>query len=161
MKTCLLIVDVQKGFINSSTSHIPGLVENLQKDYKYVYATRFFNRPGSFYRTLIKWDRFDIDSEDFGLAFTPLNRTRLIDKSIYTCINAEFLDEIKKIDINEVHVCGIDTDICVTKCAVDLFESGVEPKVLAKYSASHAGVEAHKFALATLERFIGKGQIIR
>jgi len=32
MKKCLLIVDVQKGFINKSTNHIPNLVEQLQKD---------------------------------------------------------------------------------------------------------------------------------
>ena len=161
MKNCLLIVDVQKGFINGSTSHIPGLVEELQKEYSYIYATRFFNKPGSFYRTLIKWERFDRDSEDFDLAFVPLDQTQLIDKCIYTCVNKSFLDELKKNSITEVHICGIDTDICVTKCAVDLFESGVEPKVLANYCASHAGVEAHKFALTTLARFIGKGQIIR
>lgn len=161
MESCLLIVDVQKGFINTSTSHIPALVEELQKKYNHVYATRFFNKPNSFYRTLIKWDRFEKSSEDFDLAFLPLSRTQLIDKSIYTCVNEQFIEDLKKNGINQVDICGIDTDICVTKCAVDLFENGIEPKILAKYCASHAGADAHEFALKTLARFIGKGQIVQ
>jgi len=160
MKKCLLIVDVQKGFLNGSTSHIPSLVEELQKGYSYVYATRFFNKSGSFYRTLIKWDKFDKNSEEFDLAFAPLKKTKIIDKCIYTCVDKSFLDDLKKNDVDKVHICGIDTDICVTKCAVDLFENNIKPIVLAKYCASHAGVEFHEFALKILARFIGKGQII-
>lgn len=160
MKECLLIVDVQVGFINEATLHIPKLVEKLQKNYKYVYVTRFYNKEDSFYRKLIKWDRFDKGSDDFKLAFNPIENAKIIDKSIYTCINTSFLEEINRKGITEIAICGIDTDICVTKCAVDLFENGIIPVVLANYCASHAGEDAHKFALKTLARFIGKDQVI-
>jgi len=44
MKKCILIIDVQKGFINSDTKHIPSLVEDLQKEYEYIYITRFLTK---------------------------------------------------------------------------------------------------------------------
>lgn len=160
MKKSILIVDVQCGFINNSTKHIPGLVEKLQNEYDYIYVTRFFNKKDSFYRKLIKWNRFDKDSDDFQLAFKPSTKAIIIDKSIYSCVNSSFLQELNKNQINEIDICGIDTDICVTKCAVDLFEAGVIPRVLSGYCASHAGLEFHNFGLKTLGRYIGEDQVI-
>jgi nicotinamidase-related amidase len=160
MNKCLLIVDVQEGFINYSTKHIPKSVEEIQKHYKYIYATRFFNEKNSFYRQLIKWDRFEKNSDDFSLAFKPIDKVKIIDKNIYSCVNAKFINNLNKNKIDKVDLCGIDTDICVTKCAVDLFESGIVPRILSKYCASHAGVVAHDNAIKTLERFIGRDQIV-
>jgi nicotinamidase-related amidase len=160
MSSCLLIVDVQNGFINDSTKHIPELVEKLQSSYQFVYVTRFFNKEDSFYRKLINWNRFDKTSTDFSLAFEPAPDAHILDKSIYTCVNASFLQELNGHGIDAVDVCGVDTDICVTKCAVDLFENGIIPRVLAKYCASHAGYVAHEAALRTLGRYIGKSQVV-
>jgi len=161
MKKCLLIIDVQVGFINNFTKHIPTKVEKLQYEYKYVYITRFYNKEKSFYRKLLKWNRFSKDSDDFELAFKPKTNSKIIDKSIYSCINEDFLKELKKFNIDEIDICGIDTDICVTKCSVDLFENNIIPKVLANYCASHAGIENHLSALKILKRYIGKEQIIQ
>ena len=160
MEKCLLIVDVQAGFINEATQHIPKLVEALQYEYDHVYATRFYNEEGSFYRKLINWNRFGKDSTDFQLAFSPSNSATIIDKNIYSCVSKEFTQALMQRGIERVDVCGLDTDICVTKCAVDLFERGITPFVLAKYCASHAGEEAHKCGLKTLSRFIGKEQVV-
>lgn len=158
-KTCLLIVDVQVGFINESTKHIPSLVEVAQNKYDYIVATRFFNPENSFFRKLIKWNRFSLGSNDFALAFDVRKDALIIDKPIYTCVSESLIQWLKERGISVVHVCGIDTDICVTKCAVDLFEHGVEPIVLSSLCASHMGEEAHNNALRTLVRFIGNSQV--
>jgi len=159
-KSCLLIVDVQNGFINESTRRIPSLVEVAQHEYNYVVAARFFNPEKSFFRTLIKWDEFSLGSEDIELAFNVREDALLIDKPIYSCVSESFLKWIADRDISRIHVCGIDTDICVAKCAVDLFENGVEPVVLSHLCASYAGEVAHDNALSTLKRFIGESQVI-
>lgn len=161
MKSCLLIVDVQNGFINEHTKHIPAMVEKIQANYDLVFATRFYNTNPSFYRKLIGWHRFDRDSDEFMLAFNLIDSGRIIDKPAYTCVDKLFISELKGYDIEAADVCGMDTDICVTKCAVDLFEYGIEPRVLANYCASYAGTSAHENALRTLERFIGKNQVVR
>ena len=155
----LLIVDVQNGFIREPTAHIPNLVEQLQHQYETVITTQFYNQEGSFFRSLIKWDRLKFDTDEFELAFSPREDALRIVKPIYSCVNRRFLDYLARRSVKRIDVCGIDTDICVTKCAVDLFESGIEPVVLKNYCGSTAGKQTHKHALQTLGRFIGLGQV--
>lgn len=158
--TALLIVDVQKGFINDWTRHVPGRVEALQARYERVFVTRFFNPEGSFYRTLIGWHRFAPGSDDVALAFSPRADAPILDKDTYTCVGPGFLARLREAAIDTVHLCGIATDNCVLKCAVDLFENGVRPVVLAYACASHGGPDCHAAALLILKRFIGRASVI-
>lgn len=160
MKKALLIVDVQNGFVNNKTKHIPDLVEKLQYNYELVIASRFINQLDSPYRRLIKWNHLSPDTDEIELAFKPKEGTVIIDKSIYTCIDESFLQLLKVNDIDAVDICGIDTDICVTKCAVDLFEKNITPFVLKDYCATHADADIQEAALIILARYIGKSQII-
>ena len=158
--TALLIVDVQVGFINDATRHILPKVEALQKRYKHVYATRFINADGSPYRRLLGWHRFYTDSDDVPLAFEPVGGVVVLDKYVYTCVTPAFLADLRDKGIEEVAICGIDTDACVSACAVDLFENGFRPVLLSDACASHAGAEYHEAALRILARLIGKNQIV-
>ena len=157
--SCLLIVDVQAGFINTATAHIPGQVEPLQAAYDRVFITRFFNPPISPFRSWMGYTRCARDSDDFKLAFKAREDARLLDKDRYTCVGPAFLDTLAGHNVHQVDVCGLDTDICVTKCAVDLFENGIRPIVLAGYCASSGGERAHLAGLATLARYLGNDQI--
>ena len=159
LDTALLIVDVQEGFINDSTKYVIRAVEELQSRYEHIFATRFINGVDSPHRNLIDWHRFGEGSRDTELAFCLSPKAEIIDKTTYTCVNPDFLDNLHNRAISEVHVCGIDTDVCVMKCAVDLFENGIRPVVLSEASASHAGDEHHQAALLILRRLIGARQI--
>ena len=159
-RSALLIIDVQVGFVNDATRHILPKVEALQKQYKHVYATRFINAEGSPYRTLLGWHRFYESSADVPLAFEPVDGVEVIDKHVYTCVTPAFLDDLRSKGIDEVAICGIDTDACVATCAVDLFENGFRPILLSEACASHAGAEYHEAAIRILTRLIGKNQIV-
>ena len=156
----LLIIDVQVGFVNDATRHILPKVEEIQKRYKHVYATRFINAEGSPYRTLLGWHRFYEFSDDVPLAFRAVDGVVIIDKHVYTCVTPAFIEDLRSKGIEEVAICGIDTDACVSACAVDLFENGVRPVLLSEACASHAGAEYHEAALRILARLIGKNQIV-
>ena len=160
MSKALLIVDVQNGFVNEKTKHIPKLVEILQYDYSFVIATRFINLPDSPYRKLIKWEHLSPETDEIELAFKPKEGTVIIDKYIYSCIDERFILLLKENGIDAVDICGIDTDICVTKCAVVLFERNIIPYVLKDFCATHADAEIQEAALVILARYIGKSQII-
>ncbi len=160
MEKCLLIIDVQKGFINEHTSHIPELIEKLQYTYNYVFATKFHNPPESFYRKLIHWDKFNEGSRECEFAYDLKRDTYVISKTVYSCVNDFFLEKLAALNIEEVHICGLETDMCVTKNAVDLFEAGIIPVVLSKYCASCSGEMAHLNALQTLRRYIGAEQVL-
>ncbi|MDH5748067.1 MAG: cysteine hydrolase [Rhodospirillales bacterium] len=156
----LVAIDVQKGFINQWTGQIPARIEDLQGRFDRVTATRFVNPEGSAHRKWLHWDRFAPGSEDAGLAFAPRQDAEIIDKSTYTCVTPKFVSNLKLNNIATVHLAGIATDNCILKSAVDLFEAGLRPVVLAFACASHGGPEAHACALLLLKRFIGAGQVM-
>ncbi len=156
----LLIIDVQNGFINDATRHIPDRVQALGQAYDRVMVTRFSNPEGSNYRRLMGWTRLKPGTDDTALAFTPPKDATFIDKTRYSCVSAEFLASLAADGIVSVHLCGIATDNCVLKCAADLFEAGLKPVVLADYCASHGGIEVHRCGLTVLKRLIGEAQVI-
>ncbi len=161
MKKALLIVDVQNGFITDETKHIVPLIEEQQEKYELVIATRFINLPGSPCRTLVKWCGCTPDTDDIELAFNPKIDTVVIDKYIYSCVNDSFIRLLRENGIDAVDICGIDTDVCVTKCAVDLFERNITPYVLKDLCATTAKKESiQETAIEILSRYIGKSQII-
>lgn len=159
-RAALLIVDVQKGFLNDWTADVPARVEALQQEYEKVFVTRFSNLEGSNYRKLIGWHSCAPATKDTELAFTPRDDAVIIDKAVYTCVTAGFLARLKGMGVDTVHLGGIATDNCVLKCAVDLFEAGLRPVVLADFCASHGGPECHDCGLRLLRRLIGEKQVV-
>ena len=51
----LLIIDVQKGFINEYTRELPGKIEKLQNNYANVYAMQFINLEDSMFRKPVSY----------------------------------------------------------------------------------------------------------
>ena len=159
LTSALLIVDVQKGFINAHTEHVVPKVKQLQNQYHHVYATQFTNPEGSPYRRFMGWERFDPSSNEVHLAFKPLPNVRILTKHSYSAATEELLKELETNHIREVHLCGIDTDACVLATAISLFEHGVPPVILSYACASTAGAEYHNAALKILAHLIGDRQV--
>jgi nicotinamidase-related amidase len=155
----LIIIDVQRGFINPATAHVPARVEALQGLYDTVIATRFVNPEGSAHRRLIGWTRFAPGSDDTALAFVPRADARITEKRTYSCLTDEVRSLLNAAGAGEVHLCGIATDNCVLASAIALFEAGYTPVVLAAACATHAGADYHDWGLRILRRLIGEKQV--
>ena len=67
---------------------------------------------------------------------------------------------LKENKIKDIYLCGIDTDACVFKTAIDLFENNYNVKVIEYYTMSHSGRRYHKFAIKMLKKLIGKDSIV-
>ena len=155
----LVIIDVQRGFINAATAHVPARVAALQADYASVIATRFVNPEGSAHRRLIGWRRFAPGSADTELAFTHEPHVRVIEKQTYSALTDEVRTLLAAAGTTEVHLCGIATDNCVLASAIAAFETGLTPVVLGDACASHAGADYHDWGLRILRRLIGTAQV--
>ena len=66
----------------------------------------------------------------------------------------------KENEIEQVYLCGIDTDACVIKTAIDLFENNIDVKVIENCCMSHSGKKYHNYAIKILKKLIGKESII-
>lgn len=159
MSEPLLIVDVQSGFINSFTHHIPQRIARLiQRDrYAPLLFTRFINVSHGPYQRFLDWHSCSDEPEtSIAPKLQPFAQPDLVFSKPGLCGMSDSLVEyLRSQHIKRIFIVGIDTDMCVLKIAMDLFDIGIEPIVLTDCCASTAGLQAHLAGLAVLSRNIG------
>lgn len=117
----LLIVDVQKGF-SPDAGLLKGIAE-IVPGYRKVVMTKFVNRKGSLYRSVLGWH------EDGGDLVLDVRDAVVFEKSGYG-LPPESVEEMKGMGCVEWHVCGLETDACVLACAYSLWDAGIRPVIL-------------------------------
>ena len=159
MNTLLLIIDMQKAFINPNTEYLIEKISNLinTNQYNYIVFTRFINTNDSIYVSDLNY--YGCIGEDKELFIKPDNH-KIIDKKVYSSLNSELKKYIIENNIDKIYLCGINTDCCVLKTAFDLFENEYDFYILKDYCASTNGTEKHNNALEILKRNIGNKRII-
>jgi nicotinamidase-related amidase len=159
----LLIVDVQRGFINTFTRHIPARIRRLLEigDYAPVLWTRFINSDGSPYHTLLQWhDCAEPPDTELVEELADLaDKDNVYPKEGLTGLPEALAARLKQDCVQQVSVVGIDTDMCVLKVAMDVFDLGIEPIILVDCCASTGGLQAHLAGLSILSRNIGPHQL--
>lgn len=163
MKKCLIIIDVQNGFLSSKTKYVLPQLESLVSSFSegLIVATKFINPGDNAFNRILHWKRLQTAPETDLAPFVLANADFVVEKRIYSGCSEELVEMLEREQIREVLLAGIDTDCCVLKTAIDLFEHNIRPVVLADYCASNGGMESHLAALRVLERTIGKRQIFR
>jgi len=163
MSEPLLVVDVQRGFINEFTRHVPGRIKRLIEmgEYAPVLFTVFVNTPDSPYQRLLDWHACagppDTELVD---ELRPLAQAdNVFNKHGLAGMPDALAERLRGERFAQISVVGIDTDMCVLKIALDVFDLGVEPIVLVDCCASTAGLQAHLGGLAILSRNIGPHQL--
>jgi nicotinamidase-related amidase len=159
----LLVVDVQQGFLNQFTSHIPERIVTLigRDNHDPILFTRFLNPPNGPYHRFLDWHACEGPPEtDLAPALERFaDEERVFTKPGYTGISDELATWLRDSGAERVTIVGIDTDMCVLKVAMDVFDLGIEPIVLIDCCASTAGLQAHLAGLAVLSRNIGPYQL--
>jgi nicotinamidase-related amidase len=159
MSELLLIVDVQVGFINEFTHHIPQRVVRLidRDRYAPLLFTRFVNTPGGPYDRFLDWHSCNDEPEtDLVPELKPFAQPDFVFSKLGLCgMPDELINYLRQHCLERVFIVGIDTDMCVLKIAMDLFDMGIEPIVFTDCCASTAGLQAHLAGLAVLSRNIG------
>lgn len=164
-KRLLLVVDVQNGFAtNDDCREIIPRINALSRRWKQqeqpVVFSRFVNRSNSPWARFTGWNKLmsspDIDLHpelvhDYG---------EIYDKTAFSAWSDEISQICRAHQIEEVLLCGIDTDQCVFATALDVFEAGLRPLILKDCCASSADESFHEAGLKLLARLIGETQII-
>jgi nicotinamidase-related amidase len=159
----LLVVDVQHGFINEFTRHVPGRIKRLIEmgDYAPVLFTLFVNTPESPYQRLLDWHACagPPDTELVDELVPLAQHDNVFHKHGLTGVPDDLAERMRRERFSQMSVVGIDTDMCVLKIAMDIFDLGIEPLLLVDCCASTAGLQAHLAGLAILSRNIGPHQL--
>lgn len=164
MSDALLVVDVQNGFINEFTRHIPArIVELIERErHSPVLFTRFVNVEGSPFRRILDWDDCaEPPDTEIAREVAPFaEEHRIFSKPGYAGLPDGLAEYLRREKYERIVVVGIDTDMCVLKVAMDLFDLNIEPLVYVDCCASTAGLQAHLAGLAVLARNIGADHLL-
>ena len=162
MKTCLLLVDLQRGFVSPNTLKvIPRIKGLLEKNlFDLTVFTKFTNEEGSPFVRILNWNKIKSTADQELINEVQPFASTVINKTIYSGVNEELLTLLRRNKIDMVFIAGIDTDCCVLKTAVDLFEHNIISFVLMHYSASNGGTKSHNAATTVLTRLIGADKLI-
>lgn len=134
----LIIVDMQYGFlVKDKYKHLIDRVKFLLNSEKYdkVIFTKFINTQDSLYVTKLGWQGLQ-DEKSQSLAINPNENDVVFEKFGYGCSN-EMLDYIKSLKINEIDICGLQTDACVYAIALNMFDIGIFPNILINYTMTN------------------------
>lgn len=168
----LIVVDTQNGFVTDGSKDVVPEITSLVKRWLQaggaVIFTRYLNYSGSPFERLVGWYGLHEAQEtaivDSLVPLTKDPRAKVIDKRTYTAFTSEFNSILNNSGYTDLFICGIATDGCVLKTALDAFDSGYTPWVISDAVASNATSvspqEVHRTALLLLTRLIGIRQVI-
>jgi nicotinamidase-related amidase len=157
MKNALLIIDVQKFFINNFTRNVPEKIADFIKSHKFdfILFLKFINSKRSNFVKFLNWRKM-FNSPDIDVAPELerfITKNNVFIKSTFSAFKSmKFLRFLKKKEIKRLYVCGFDTDGCIFSTAIEAFDLGFNVKVLQDLCASHHGKEYHKNAIKILKR---------
>ncbi len=157
----LLVVDMQKGFINKNTENLPEKVNNLIKngDFDQIIATKFVNFEGSQFDKFLGYKKFS-GKEEREIVVNLPSDALIFEKTSYA-MRTENLE--KSFSANdEVYVCGVDYDACVLAICYQLFDYGIQPYVLWDYVGSHSDNPALRNEVEKIfSKNFGKNSVIK
>ncbi|MEH1785362.1 MAG: isochorismatase family cysteine hydrolase [Nostoc sp.] len=163
MSEILLVVDMQNGFMPDKCRHIIPtvikLIERFLEAGKLVGFTKFINTADSNYVKLIHWSSLIYEPETSIIDELQPYIHNIFDKPYYSTFTEDFSSFILINQISKIYLCGVETDSCILKTAIDSFERGIEPVIIEDACFSAGGQQAHDAAIFLLKRNIGKNQI--
>lgn len=137
MAKALIVIDVQKFFLNRETkpvvSRIRDYLINHSTDYQQIYFTVFKNDSRSPLWQIAGWRGCSqppaTEICDEIKKFT--GKTNWFYKNILSAAKVPAIKRgLKAGKITEVHLCGFDTDCCILATVYDLFDQKIKPVLL-------------------------------
>lgn len=146
----LLVVDLQKEFkdCDGEYERILNFVKTV-KGYDRIIATKCLNSMDSPFVKYENW--YDCIDKVEDLEFCP---DVVIEKYGYGLSDYACLNKADNYDI-----IGFNTDACVLKIALDLFDKGYNFRVLTDYCYSSEGLDHHLNGVELLKRLISKAVV--
>lgn len=144
----LLAVDVQREFRDQDGRYdkIISYIKSAAGQYDLIYATVCANKPDSPFIKNKVW--FDCVNGVEPLDFSP--------DEVFVKYGYGFLDYSWLDPKNQYDIIGFNTDCCVLKVALDLFDRGYEFHVLTDYCYASGGEEEHLRGAAVLRDLLGQ-----
>tara|TARA_Y100000310_G_C20552418_1_gene748774 strand:- start:551 stop:1063 length:513 start_codon:yes stop_codon:yes gene_type:complete len=130
-KRLLIIIDVQKGFINEFTKEVPERIKDhlAENQYDFVVFTKFINKPDSKFVKRLNWKGCmkPEETEIVDELKEFINKENLFEKDTYSAFKSkELMMFIQANEVSQIFLCGLNTDACIIASAFDGFDLGLD-----------------------------------
>ena len=162
----LLLVDLQEGFCNKETETAFWKTQELLVNLRFprVVASKFVNVMGGNFERLLGFHGMFSDEEQKSPSWLLPYISFACLKTGYSAVDDNFVSQLKRFNRGKlpsrVCVAGVDTEACVLKTAIDLFELGIRPIVFKDCCASSQGKLSHDAGLLVLRNTIGEQNVV-
>ena len=161
---CLAIIDMQKGFLNEYTGHLPEKIRNFLEhhDFDAVIATRYSNTPETACYQLGNWKACMKNTEDAELVpeIMPYLQ-KIFEKSTFSGLTSACKAFLKEHQFEKVWFCGVNTDCCVLATMLACYDFGQDCAVIGDLCASTVGIPAHESALELIRHNMTPERVVR
>jgi len=158
-------VDLQKGFLTDKII-ASGYIEKIEKflatlSRDEVVLSKFINHPDSAFIRVLEWNRMQTDDPDTQLfGNLEIAGYDVVEKTGYTAWVPTVIEKAHARAVEEIVIFGLDTDACVLKTALDVFDAGLCPLVLKDLSASSGGQTRHNIGIDLLNITIDQKHVL-
>lgn len=163
---CLVIVDMQKGFMNEETEHLREKLADFLSEkssfFDHVVATQYINHEGTACSVFEGWTDCMEDSEEAELIDEVCSAELdvIIAKDKYSCYGNVFKHYIKQNGIDKVYYVGVNTGCCVLHSAFDTYNDLIDSYVIEDLCGSTSGKYSHDCAIQVLKECITEQRVI-
>ncbi len=169
----LIIVDMQKGFINNNNKflieNIENLLDNAGGGFDKVISTKFVNHSSSQYVKHLNWNKMQRSGLSEFAIDLPKD-VKIIEKETYGLKDRMFSGSIFKLgkniftaDKDEIYICGTDYDACVLAIGYQFFDHGFQPHFIMDCvgsAAKNPNISPIQFQ-RQCQRIFGKNSILK
>lgn len=152
----ILIVDMQKGFINKNNEFLVERINNYLADncFDNVFYTRYINKPNSPFVNILKWNGM-LNQDEQSIVVNQKDHSTIFTKEGYG-LSQNMITTLKDKGIESIEVCGTDKDACVMAIAYNLFDAGIKPIILSSLCASSSSNKnIHNNSIEIMKRSFG------
>lgn len=162
-KDCLLIIDLQRGFINEHTSHLPQKITEClaRRSFSAVIATRYCNTPSTACYRLGGW-RDCMEGTPAAELVPELmpHVQRIFDKHTFSGCTRELQTFLHEAQFDRLYICGVNTDCCVLATVFACYDAVQELSVIEYLCGSTLGPHKHRNAIELMRDNITPERII-
>ncbi len=156
----IIVVDMQKGFINENNKHLVDKINTYLASNKFdnIFFTQCINNSQSPYTKILNWNGM-ADSDEQKIIINKQKQAKILTKDCYG-ISQKDIELLKSLNINEIEICGTDIDACCLAVGFNLFDNNIKPIFIKDLCAtSSRNVNMASFAFSIIERQFGKDSI--
>lgn len=164
MKDCLVIIDMQVGFINENTEHLSQKIEDFIKSHNFssIVGTRYINNENTACYKFEGWKDCMEGTVDVEILPKLLKYcSKVFDKNKYSAWQADFIEYVQQNNFDRLVFIGVNTGCCVLHTAFDAYNDLQDCLIISDLCGSTSGNQSHENALQVLRECITQERVIK